>query len=205
VFASRSAAGRILARALRTRLAGTRALCLAIAPGGVPVAAQISAALHLPLDVVIIRDLDVALLVEDCPVELDRARLGDLELADDELGCVVEQTRDRLLHDALVLRGHRPFPPVWDRTVLLVDDGRSSPRVLDAVVRLVRAFGASRVILAAPVAAMTLLDGVAGVVDDFFFLETQDGTTPEYVEDTPLRDVDLVVQLERARLAACVQ
>jgi predicted phosphoribosyltransferase len=100
-----------------------------------------------------------------------------------------------------VLRGRRPFPTLWQRTVILVDDGSTSAHLIDAVVRLLRSRGVARVILAVPIAARTLFDGVAAVVDDLVYLETQERATTLYIEDEPLRDVDLVVQLMRARFA----
>lgn len=202
MLANRNVAGRELARVVRPRAQpGSNAIVMALPRGGVTVATQISAALHLPLDVVLARESELGIVVEGCDAEVDRARAAQLGLDRDDIDSWVAEIRAELARDALVLRGRRPFPTLWHRTVILVDDGSTSAQLIDAVVRLLRSRGVARVILALPVAARTLFDGVAAVVDDLVYLETQERATTLYVEDEPLRDVDLVVQLMRARLA----
>src|SRR5881392_983346 len=60
VFADRAAAGRALAPLIGARLrAGEPAIVLGLPRGGVPVAAEVAHALHLPLDVLLVRKLGV--------------------------------------------------------------------------------------------------------------------------------------------------
>src|SRR5512142_1395720 len=55
-YADRAAAGRVLA-GLLGHLRGQRVVVLGLPRGGVPVAAEVAAALHAPLDVIVVRKL----------------------------------------------------------------------------------------------------------------------------------------------------
>jgi putative phosphoribosyl transferase len=174
VLANRNVAGRELARVVRPRAQpGSNAIVMALPRGGVTVATQISAALRLPLDVVLAHESELGIVVEGCNAEIDHARAAQLGLDRDDVDARVAAIRAELARDALMLRGRRPFPTLWQRTVILVDDGSTSAHLIDAVVRLLRSRGVARVILASPIAARTLFDGFAAVDDDNLNIETQ--------------------------------
>src|SRR6188508_885038 len=58
-FRNRSEAGRVLARALQRYKGRLDVLVLALPRGGVPVAAEVAAALNAPLDLILVRKIGV--------------------------------------------------------------------------------------------------------------------------------------------------
>lgn len=201
MLTNRSAAGRDLAQILRAQTILGPAIVIALAPGGIHVAAQISAKLHLPLDLALVRELAVGIAVEGFAAEIDLERVAALEL-EPELGDVLADAFAELDRQALMLRGRRPPRNLWGYTVILVDDGTSSSRVLDAAIRLVHVRAAAKVILAIPTVTTDVLDGAAGLVDDLVCIEQHATDDVAYAEYEPLSDRDLSIQLARARGAA---
>lgn len=168
-FADRVDAGRALAGRLDA-YRGTGVIVAAIPRGGVPVAAEIAAALDAPLDVVLVRKLGVpghpelafgAIGESGARVRNDRvvsaARLGEAAME------AVERTeRTELERRAARYRGDAPLLELAGRTVIVVDDGVATGATARAACQVVAARGAGRVVLATPVIAR----GAVGAFDD---------------------------------------
>jgi putative phosphoribosyl transferase len=168
-FADRAAAGKALASLLVPLVSGDCAV-LALPRGGVPVAAEVAAALNAPLDVLVVRKLGmpgqpelafgaVASGVDpDRPVqvrnELVIARSGVPSAA---LASVVEREVVELRRREHAYRGERPAVDVAGRTAVVVDDGLATGASARAALVAVRARGPSAVVLAVPVAPRTTL------------------------------------------------
>ena len=156
-FADRYDAGRQLARRLE-HLRGDDVVVLALPRGGVPVGWEVAHALGAPLDVIIVRKLglpsqpEVAMgaVGEGAVGVLDHAMLG--HVSDNELDDV--QRRERTALGALVaeLRHGRTPVDLTGRVALIVDDGVATGSTARAAVEVARARGASRIVVAAPVA-----------------------------------------------------
>jgi predicted phosphoribosyltransferase len=159
-FADRRAGGRALARALGDRR-DPATVVVGLARGGVATAAEVARALGAPLDVVAVRKLghpwqpEYALGAVTPGAGIFMRAADGLTRA--ELAAIVERARaeaaalDRRLHavhPALDLRG---------ATALVVDDGVATGATMIAALRWARAAGASRVVAAAPVAAIASL------------------------------------------------
>ena len=167
-FADRSAAGRMLgARLLQLAadpavgLSLARALVLALPRGGVPVGREVSAALGVPLDVLVTRkigyplqpELGVGAVAEGGRPVFDEDMLARVGLTAGALAPVVARERAELARRIAAYRGGRPAPQVRGREVIVVDDGLATGVTARAALRAVRAGGAARTVLAVPVAA----------------------------------------------------
>src|SRR3984893_17128200 len=165
-FENRSAAGRGLATALaqyKERLP----IVLALPRGGVPVAAEVAAALGAPLDLILVRKIGVPaqpelamgavadgvapIVVRNAEIiqrsgvtETESSAVRDAELAE------IERRRRRYL-------GARAREAVAGRTVIVIDDGIATGATMRTALRAVRARGAKGLVLAVPVAAKDTL------------------------------------------------
>jgi putative phosphoribosyl transferase len=80
---------------------------------------------------------------------------------------VPELRRRRTIYQA-----GRPAPDLTGRTVIVVDDGIATGATMRAALRLLRAAGAGRLVLATPVAPRDVLDALAPEADETVCLET---------------------------------
>jgi predicted phosphoribosyltransferase len=180
VFADRRDAGRRLAAAL-AGYADRRPVILALPRGGVPVAAEVAAALGAPLDLVMVRKIgvpwqpelamgaivdgaepvvvrneDVLRLSGVSPEEFRAAR--DAELAE------IERRRARYLGDRL-----RADPA--GRVAIVVDDGIATGATVRAALRAVRKRRPQMLVLAVPVAATDAIDRLRDEADAIVCVE----------------------------------
>lgn len=152
---------------------------LALPRGGVPVAAQVAAALHAPLDVLVVRKLgmpgqpELAFGAvasgpdEDKPVQVHNELVLARGGADpDDLNAVVRREVAELRRREFAYRGDRPAVDVRGLTVVVVDDGLATGASARAALQAVRARGPSAVILAVPVAPRSTLALLADVADE---------------------------------------
>jgi putative phosphoribosyl transferase len=162
-FRDRRAAGRRLAAALEQALDGASdqtPVVLGLPRGGVPVAFEVAAAMHAPLDVLIVRKLGVPR-----QPELGMGAIGEgnirvlnpdviqaARVTEAQLNAVEARERAEIERRARLYRGDRAMTPIADKTVIVVDDGIATGGTIRAALRVVRALGAARVIVAAPVA-----------------------------------------------------
>ncbi|WP_128434933.1 phosphoribosyltransferase [Streptomyces cyaneus] len=153
-------------------------LVLALPSGGVPVAAEVARALHVPLDVLVAREIStpirpetaIGAIVADDPPLYDRQGLAMMHLSEDRLGDVVASERNELHRLEYVYRGRRPAPSVGGRTVVLVDDGLTTGLTATAALRFLRRHGPARLVLAVPVASPRTTAAVRAECDDLVCL-----------------------------------
>jgi putative phosphoribosyl transferase len=179
VFRDRTDAGRRLGAAL-AELRADEPVVLALPRGGVPVAAEVAAALRAPLDVVLVRKLGVPTQPE---LAMGAIGEGGVRVVNDEvvraaqvtpeqLDAVERRERDELERRAVRYRGGRGPLSLADRTVVVVDDGLATGSTARAATRVVRAHGARRIVLAVPVAPPETLDALREEVDEIVCLES---------------------------------
>ncbi|MEU9211525.1 phosphoribosyltransferase family protein [Streptomyces sp. NPDC048415] len=156
----------------------TDTLVLALPRGGVPVAAEIARALHVPLDVLVARkiglpdnpELGIGAIVGEDPPAFDRTALEALHVSEDKLGAVVARERLELHRREQIYRSGRPAPRVNGRSVVLVDDGLATGNTARAALRHLRRQDPARLVLAVPVGAPRTADALRVEADDVICL-----------------------------------
>lgn len=178
MFTDREEAGRRLAQAL-SRFQGQDVVVLGIPRGGVEVAAVVAESLGAPLDVVIPRkvgapgnpELGLGAVAEGVQV-LDESLIRVLGVSERYLRNEIAAQEREIRRRSALYRQNRPAVPLQGRVVIVVDDGIATGGTAAAAARWARAQGATRVVLAAPVAPSEALRRLAGEADEVVVLET---------------------------------
>ncbi|MET7639955.1 phosphoribosyltransferase family protein [Streptomyces sp. NPDC005438] len=213
MFRDRADGGRQLARLLRESWrAGHLAhpLVLALPRGGVPVAAEVAQSLAAPLDVLVVRkvevpdhpELGVGAVSGDRPALLDRDLMARLGLSETDLAQRVALERDQVRRLEDRYRRGRPEPRLAGHSVVLVDDGVATGVTARAAAALVRSARPARVVLAVPVGAAEALRALGRVVDEVVAVRrpAHFSSVGEWYQDFhQLGDAEVVRLLERTR------
>lgn len=179
-FRNRADAGRRLAAAL-AGYKDEQPVVLALPRGGVPVAAEIAAALHAPLDLVLVRKLGVpaqpelamgAVVDGSAPIIVrndDVIRLTGVSEEEVQAVCAeelaeIERRRERYL-------GQRARVDPAGRVVIVVDDGIATGATTRAALRALRLRNPKKLILAVPVAPTETLAAMRDEADEVVCLE----------------------------------
>jgi predicted phosphoribosyltransferase/dienelactone hydrolase len=178
-FRDRRDAGRQLAARLAP-LRAERPVVVGLPRGGVPVAFEVARALGAPLDVIIVRKLGVpaqpelgmGAIGEGGTSVLNRRVLDAAHVTDRELATVEARERTELERRARRFRGDRPRLSLAGKTVIVVDDGLATGGTARVAIQAARAGGATRVVLAVPVASPDSVRVVAEAADDVIALHT---------------------------------
>jgi putative phosphoribosyl transferase len=179
-YRDRADAGKALATRLKSSHRWRHPLVLALPRGGVPVAAEVAAALNADLDVLIVRKVGLPWQPE---VAMGAIASGDVcirnpqilratRVSDDEFLEVVHQERRELARREQLYRGDRPLPSMAGRTVILVDDGLATGSTMRAAIAAVRGFHPAEVIVAVPVGAADSVAEMGCLAEEVICLAT---------------------------------
>jgi putative phosphoribosyl transferase len=172
-FHNRTEAGRRLAANLTAYANRPEVLVLALPRGGVPVAFEVTRALHAPLDVVLVRKLGVpgreelamgAIAAGGVRVLNDDV-VERLRIPDNLIDCVAAAEQRELERRERAYRGDRPAPEVRDRIVILVDDGLATGTTMHAAVAAVRQQQPAWIVVAVPTIALASCAAFRSAVD----------------------------------------
>ena len=182
---------------------------LGIPCGGVPVAYEVARALDAPLDVMVVRKLaaigqsELAAIAPAGVRVLNDSLIARYRLNDAVVAEVERAERSELDRQERIYRQDRPRIALAGRTAVLVDDILFTGTPMRAAAIAARRLGATRVIVAVPVASPIAADGLAEVVDDVICLARPGDVQPvdSYYENFPrLNDDDVQAYLEEAAL-----
>jgi len=170
-FKNRSDAGRKLAKALAA-YKEQKPVILALPRGGVPVAAEVAAALEAPLDLILVRKIGVpfqpelamgAVVDGGAPIVVrneDVIRLAGIDesqfkaICDSELA-EIDRRRQRYV-------GGRDRAEIKGRTAIVIDDGVATGATTRAALRATRMRDPKKLVLAVPVAPTESLAELRG-------------------------------------------
>ena len=158
-FTDRRDAGRRLAAALATWAGRDDLTVLGLPRGGVPVAAEVAAALGGVLDAFVVRKLGVpghrelamGAIASGGVRVLNEAVVQGLGLGPETIDAVAAEESVEMARRERAYRGDREPAAVAGRTVVLCDDGLATGATMRAAVAAVRALGPAAIVVAAPV------------------------------------------------------
>ena len=201
-FVDRTEAGQALAELL-TGLRPENVVVLALPRGGLPVAAPVARALDAPLDVILVRkvglpfqpELAMAAVGEGGVFVPNEYVLRSLVVDPSLVAAAAAEQQEVIRARAELLRAIRPAEPLTGRIALIVDDGLATGSTALAAVRVARAHGADRVIVAAPVAPRDGLDELRAEADEVVVAYTPhpfDAIGRFYEDFTQVSDAEVV-------------
>jgi putative phosphoribosyl transferase len=178
-FENRRTAGHALAAALG-EYRGSQTVVLGITRGGMAVAAEVAAALHLPLDALVVHKiaepgqpvLGIAAVAEPDHVVVNQRAVQQLSLPAEWLAEAVAHGIREVSRRASGYRGARERHDLTGQRVNVVDDSAATGVTLQAAVAAVRAMGAREVIIAVPVLPAPVAEMLRPQVDRVVCLAT---------------------------------
>jgi putative phosphoribosyl transferase len=208
-FRNRKEAGLLLAKELAAYEHLPNVLILAFPRGGVPVGFEIAKALHVPLDVVLVRKLGVpgheelamgaiatggGRLLNDSVVRMFQISRREIEWigAKEELEL---QRRERLY------RGGQAEPVIRDHAVILVDDGIATGATMRVAIAALRAQRPGSITVAIPVGPMSTCEELRTEVQQVVCLRSPrefEAISLWYEDFTQVTDEEVCDLLERA-------
>ncbi|VVC76924.1 Putative phosphoribosyl transferase [Aquicella siphonis] len=172
-YRNRIEAGEILAAELMEYADRDDVVVLALPRGGVPVAFEIAKALHVPLDVFIVRKLGVpghselamgAIAMGDTCV-FNEDIISELGIPKDAIDQIIEEEKKELKRREVSYRGDHAFPSLKNKTIILVDDGIATGATMRAAIKALRKSQPAAIIVAVPVADKFMCEHMLPLMD----------------------------------------
>jgi predicted phosphoribosyltransferase len=182
---------------------------LGLPRGGIPVACEVAAALHAPVDALIVRklgapfnpELALGAVAFGGVTVYNEDLLAQLRLAEENLAPIRARELEELHRRERAYRQGRPPLDVAGATVVIVDDGMATGATMHAAVAATRALEPASVIVAVPTAAIDAVERLEGLADRVVALATPEpyhGVGAWYSEFHQLSDAEVVAQLAAA-------
>jgi predicted phosphoribosyltransferase len=165
LYPSRSGAGALLGQQLAAR-GHTGPILLGITPEGVEIAANAAKAMGAAFDVIVASFIKlgsnlapVGAMAESVPSEMDPDFQPGMSLMD-ALQAAIDEARARVRQDLVLYRTLRPVKDLRGRLVVIVDGVVVFPWRVLAGARVAESLGATRVVVAMPVASQAAVDRI---------------------------------------------
>ncbi len=177
VFKDRDQAGEVLADMLKPRYERAKdCIVLGIPSGGVPIAIAISKELEVPLDLFIVRKVQIpgnpeagmGALSFAGALLLNQELIDRLGITPEQVEAQINRVREELKRRNQLFRHGRPLPDLKGKTVIIADDGLASGFTTLAAIKGVKAAGAEKTVVAVPTASDTALERLSAEADEIF-------------------------------------
>ena len=175
MFLDRADAGRQLARHLSEYADRDDVVVLGIPRGGVPVAFEVAQALKAPLDIMLVRklgtpgqaELAMGAIASGGVRILNQEVVRELGISDEQLEAATAAQRVELERREQLFRGTRPPLAVKGKIAILIDDGIATGSSMFAAIDALRMLQPEKIVVATPVAPMSLKERMKGRADEF--------------------------------------
>lgn len=182
IFRDRFHAGELLALKLLS-LTLEKPQLLAIPSGGVPVGYAASNKIHAPLDLIIVRKIQIpwnteagfGALAWDGTLILNEELISTLELTTQVVDKCISLTEEVIRERLKKFRDDKPMPELNGKQVILVDDGLASGFTMLAAIKSVKKSNPEKVIVAVPTGSEEAVKLIAANVDELLCLNIRSG------------------------------
>ena len=179
-FSNRAQAGEVLAQRLLAYAGRADVLVLALPRGGVPVGFVVAKALHVPLDVLLVRKLGmpgheeyaIGAVAAGGTCVLQSEVISAYEIPPAVIEALTTRELREIERREKLYRAGRPALQLQDKTVILADDGLATGSTMLAAARVARAAGPARLIVAVPVGSIEACEILQSEVDEVICLST---------------------------------
>jgi putative phosphoribosyl transferase len=180
LYRNRLEAGRYLATLLQHYANRPDVIVLALPRGGVPVGYEVAKALHVPLDVFIVRKLGVpgheelamGAIATGGVLVLNNDVVNMLHIPQRIIDAVVAREEQELKRRERLYRDDRPLPDLKGKTIILVDDGLATGSTMRAAIEALKQEHPARIVVAAPVGAPQACEELSQQVDEVICAQT---------------------------------
>jgi predicted phosphoribosyltransferase len=183
---------------------------LALPRGGVPVAAEVAAALNAPLDLILVRKIGVPFQPElamgavsdgKAPIIVrNEDVIAAAQIDDKEFQAICNEELAEIERRRIRYLGNRERIDITGRTAIVIDDGVATGATTRAALHAARARKPKRLVLAVPVAPPDAIEDLRKDADDIICLETHGflgAIGAYYLDFRQVSDEEVVRLLER--------
>ena len=183
VFRDRFQAGTLLADKLREYYHEKNVIVLAIPAGGVPVGYMVAKELAVPLDVVVVRKVQIPWNTEagfgavtwDSETVINEPLVEQLGLTREEIEESILKTKRNIQERLRKFRGDNPLPQLRDKAIIFVDDGLASGFTMLATARSARKRRPKKIVVAVPTSSLGAVELLMSEVDEIVCLNIRSG------------------------------
>lgn len=183
VFRDRFQAGTLLADKLREYYHEKNVIVLAIPAGGVPVGYMVAKELAVPLDVVVVRKVQIPWNTEagfgavtwDSETVINEPLVEQLGLTREEIEESILKTKRNIQERLRKFRGDNPLPQLRDKAIIFVDDGLAFGFTMLATARSARKRRPKKIVVAVPTASLGAVELLMSEVDEIVCLNIRSG------------------------------
>ncbi len=178
----RQAGRRLAAQVILSDKQKENSIILALPRGGAPVGFEISQALNIPLEVLIVRkighplrsELAVGATCEDEePIWSDQI-LSRTGLEPDDLIHNVKKEKNKIRQQTETFREGRRLPSLTEKVIIVADDGLATGATMLAAVKYLKKKGVAKIIVAVPVGAGSSARQLRAKIDELIILEERE-------------------------------
>ncbi len=211
IFKDRDDAARVLAQMLEPYYKDApETIVMGIPSGGVPIAIGIAMHLRLPLDLFIVRKIQIpgnpeagmGALSFSGGLFLNQPLIDRLGITPEQVEGQIQRVKRELVKRNALFRAGRPLPDLSQKTVIIADDGLASGFTALAAVKGVRSLGAQKVVVAIPTASDTAIERLLADVDEIFCPNIRSGycfaVADAYQNWYDLEAQEVITMLEKA-------